>query len=232
MRTRSDLNDIQAGIVRELFFHDNLRFAEVNADNLPSDQFSYHLRQLIKYGLIEKTPENTYRLSTLGRTRAIMLYPTEGNYIEQGFLAVRLLLTKEENGQQLFLMQKRSAVPFQGTYATPGDKILFGEDAHVAAKRAMHMQTDLECDVELKGVKHYKDNYLGKIVQDKYFFIFRATDPRGTLKPKGRTGENVWLPYDKATTSPPAISGARSIIDTALGDQFTFEEKTFMIDEY
>jgi 8-oxo-dGTP pyrophosphatase MutT (NUDIX family) len=232
MQNSSDLNDVQAGIIRELFFRDNLRFAEVNVNNAPSDQFSYHLRQLIKYGLIEKTPEQTYKLSVLGRTRAIMLYPTKSSFIEQGFLAVRLLLTKEEGGEQLFLMQKRGAVPFQGTYATPGDKILFGEDIHVAAKRAMLIQTGLECDVTLKGIKHYKDNYLGKIVQDKYFFVFRASNPRGTLKQHGRTGENLWLPYAEAVKMPPAIQGAPDILDMALGAGFSFDEKTFLIDRY
>lgn len=232
MQNNSDLNDVQASIIRELFFNDGLRFAEVNVHNVPSDQFSYHLRQLIKYGLIEKTPEQTYKLSVLGRTRAIMLYPTKSSFIEQGFLAVRLLLAKEENGQQLLLMQKRSAVPFKGTYATPGDKILFSEDVHVAAKRAMLMQTGLECDMQLKGIKHYKDNYLGKIVQDKYFFVFRASNPRGLLKTQGRTGENMWLTYDEAIAVPPAIQGAKNIVDTALGDGFSFEELTFDITEY
>jgi ADP-ribose pyrophosphatase YjhB (NUDIX family) len=232
MQNSSDLNDVQAGIIRELFFHDGLRFAEINVNAVPSDQFSYHLRQLIKYGLIEKMPEQTYKLSVLGRTRAIMLYPTKSSFIEQGFLAVRLLLTKEENGQQLLLMQKRSAVPFKGTYATPGDKILFSEDIQVAAKRGMLLQTGLECDVTLKGIKHYKDNYLGKIVQDKYFFVFRATNPRGELKTRGRTGENMWLPYEEAIKVPPAIQGAQDIVDTALGAGFSFDEKTFLIDEY
>lgn len=232
MQNGSDLNNIQAGIIRQLFLKEDLRFAEINIEHVPSDQFSYHLRQLIKYGLIEKTPEQKYRLSVMGRTRAIMLYPDKDGFIEQGFLAVRLVLAKEENGKQLFLIQKRRAVPFKGSYSTPGDKILFSEDVHTAARRAMLLQTGLECDVELKGVKHYMDNYLGKIVQDKYFFVFLASNPRGTLKVEGRTGTNMWLTYKQATMTPPGIQGAKDIIDTALGNHFTFEEQTFLIDQY
>jgi ADP-ribose pyrophosphatase YjhB (NUDIX family) len=228
----AEIHPIQAGIMRELFFRDSLHFAEINVDAIPSDQFSYHLRQLLKYGLIEKNEDSQYALSVMGKSRAIMLAPNEGGYIEQGFLAVRVVLSKEEDGQQYFLLQKRTVVPYKGTLATPGDKVLFGEDMYDAARRAIFQQTDLECDVSLSGLKHYKDSYLGRVVQDKYFFVFHATYRKGHLKTNGSKGTNLWLTREQLRTSPRVLQGVVDIIDVALSGRLTIDERTFVVDEY
>lgn len=91
-----EIHSIQAAILRELIAADGLRFAELNTDNIPSDQFSYHLRHLLKLGFIEKDAENRYRLSGRGKSRSHLLYNNKNGFIEQGFLAVRVVLTKVE----------------------------------------------------------------------------------------------------------------------------------------
>jgi ADP-ribose pyrophosphatase YjhB (NUDIX family) len=232
MQNSSDIHGIQASIMRQLFFKEDLRFAELNVNAVSSDQFSYHLKQLMKWGLIEKGPDNTYKLSVLGRSRAIMLKSDTDQFIEQGFLAARIVLSQMRGDQRYFLMQKRAATPYKGTYATPGDKILFGEDVHVAAQRAMAMQTGLNCDIVLRGIKHVKDNYQGKIVQDKYFFVFSATNPRGELLPSGHTGANLWLTYEEIRDSGHSIQGGLEIIDLSRTPRLLFDEKTFVIEKY
>jgi ADP-ribose pyrophosphatase YjhB (NUDIX family) len=215
MKTNSDINGIQAGILRQLFVKDGLRFAEINQDNVSSDQFSYHLRQLVKYGLIEKSADNTYMLSAMGKTRTIMLYPNKDGFIEQGFMAVRIVLSKIVDGREYFLVRKRTAVPYKGTYATPGDKIIFGEDIAEAAKRAMRLHTGLDCVMRLCGITHIKDEYLGKIVQDKYFFVFTASNPKGELLVDSPTGINEWLTYEELEASGKSIQGGLEIIKMA-----------------
>lgn len=244
MQPRSpEINDTQADIIRQLFRHDGLRFAEINQRRTPSDQFSYHLRQLIKHSFIEKHADNTYRLTTLGRSQAIMIDPTSNRFIPQGFLAVRIVLDMYEAGERFVLLQERSAVPFKGLLATPGDKIHFGEDVHTAAKRAMALQTGLDCNVALRGVRHLKDNYRGEIVQDKYFFVFRASNPRGELRVQGRTGHNRWISYASLDDPSQSIHGGKALIDMALQDStrrdsgissknVSFFEQTFDIGAY
>ena len=202
----SDINKIQVSIMRQLFLRDALRFAEINVDDVPSDQFSYHLRKLRRTGLIEKQDDGSYTLSVLGRSRAIMLYPNKDSFIEQGFLAVRVHLSKVENGERYFLMQERRIVPYLGTYGSPGDKVLFGEDLSDAAIRAMRDQTGFECTVQLRGLTHYKDKYKGRIVQDKFFFVFSAQYVSGVFKEIGIKGNrNVWLTLEELRSSPKTI---------------------------
>jgi len=232
MQKSDGINGIQASILRELFKQDGLRFAQLNVEKVPSDQFSYHLRQLIKYGLIEKSSEHTYSLSGRGKTRTIMLYPNENGFIEQGFLAVRIILSKTQKEQKFYLMQKRVTVPYQGTYATPGDKILFGEDVHVAARRVMKEQSNLTCDMQLRGVRHIKDNYQNEIVQDKYFFVFSATNPRGTLQTNNPSKACMWMSYDEIKSSGLSIHGGLELLQMVDSDHLQFDEQTYTVDHY
>ena len=232
MQGRGEINGIQASILRQLFRRDGLRFAEINVDGVPSDQFSYHLRQLAKRGLIEKSADATYRLSAMGKTRTIMLYPNKDGFIEQGFLAVRIVLSKVENGQTYFLMEERALVPYKGTYATPGDKIFFGEDVLEAAQRAMKTETGLTCDMQLRGILHLKDNYRGDIVQDKYFFVCAASNPRGTFKPSDLAGPMCWMTYDELKASGKSIQYGLEILDVAQKGGLVFDEQTLHIDSY
>lgn len=232
MYQEKKINDIQASILRQLFSSDGLRFAQINVDGISSDQFSYHLRQLARLGLIEKTAEQAYRLTSLGRSQVTMLYPDRNAFIQQGFLAVRIILSKLENGQRYYLMQKRTKVPYKGTYATPGDKILFGEDIGEAAVRAMQRHTGLTCRMQLLGIRHLKDLHAGEIVQDKYFFVFKATEPQGELLKAGHTGENFWMTYAELEASGHSIQGGLELLKMADSPALQFDEQTLRVDSY
>ena len=223
---------MQAAILRRLSASEPLRFAELNTDNVPSDQFSYHLRQLIKLGFIKKTPDNYYQLSNRGKSRCHLLYPNKNGFIEQGFLATRIVLPKVEQGKTYFLVQERQLVPYKHTYGTPGNKIYFGEDVEAAAVRTMEEQTGLTCDMTLRGIRHLKDEYEGVCMQDKYFFIFLASKPRGSLITFGRSGENVWMTYDEIKASGRSIHGGLEILDIAQGQSVTFSEMTYQVATY
>lgn len=218
--------------MRELFMRGPLRFAQINSGNVPSDQFSYHLRQLIKYGLVEKSGEGVYELSVNGRSRAIMLDVRTDTFIEQGFVACRVILERDSPEGPQYLVQYRTKVPYRGNIAEPGGKVLFGEDVLEAAQRNMQVETGLTCDMMLCGLVHFKDEYLGRIVQDKYFFVVRATNPQGELLPAGPTGENVWLALDEIAANPKTHQGVTDMIAMAVAGGFGFAEHTHVTAEY
>lgn len=233
MQPKDTVNPVQASIIRQLFFHDKRRFAKLNVDKIPSDQLSYHLRQLVKYGIVEKHADATYSLTVSGRTRAIMLYPDKSTFVQQGFLAVRLVITKREGRRRFILMQQRTAVPYKNKFATPGEKIMFGEDVLYAAGQALRTQTGLGGDLTLKGVHHLKDVYQRDIVQDKYFFVCTVVNPHGELNPAGRSGLNMWLPLDEVATSTELVHGCWELINPTLNSSgLSFHEKTYKVTNY
>lgn len=233
MQPQNSVNDTQATIVRQLFFNDRCRFSELNINKIPSDQFSYHLRQLVRYGTIKKHTDGTYSLTVSGRTRAIMLYPDKSTFVQQGFLAVRLVIMKQEGDTPFILMQRRSAVPYKNKIATPGEKIMFGEDVLHAASQALRAQTGLSGTLSLKGIHHLKDVYRHDTVQDKYFFVCLVTQPHGELQPAGRSGINMWLPLAEITASTELVHGCMELITLALQKaHFSFHEKTYKVTNY
>lgn len=231
MQPKNIVNDIQASIMRQLYFNDGLRFAELNVLDSSSDHFSYHLRQLTKHGIIEKT-ENVYRLTVIGRSRAIMLYPDQSTFIQQGFLGIRLVIRGQRDENQLILMQKRLAVPYKGKYTTPGGRILFGDDILSSARRILQTQTGLTGEITLRGMHHLKDVYQQNIVQDKYFFVCEVVNPHGELLAEGPSGKNTWLAYQDLRVSQQLVHGCLDIVDQAIGEPIGFSEKTYVVDKY
>jgi ADP-ribose pyrophosphatase YjhB (NUDIX family) len=141
-------------------------------------------------------------------------------------------LSREADGNRQYLLQKRIKVPYRGYLADPGGKILFGEDVLAAANRNMLVETNLTCDLTVKGLVHFKDSYRGSVVQDKFFFVIKASDPVGELSSGSATGENLWLSLDEIAANPKTHQGLTDLIAMAEGDSFGFIERTHFVDEY
>jgi ADP-ribose pyrophosphatase YjhB (NUDIX family) len=233
MKYLADINEVQAHIMRQLFLRGPLRFAQINTESWPSDQLAYHLRQLIKYELVDKSEDNVYGLSVAGRSRAVMFDARTQRFIEQGFVAVRIVLVRQRQGVTEYLMQRRVPVPYKGYLSEPGGKVLFGEDVLAAAKRNMLTETGLTCDLELCGLVHFKDEYQGNIVQDKFFFVVRASNPRGELLSTNPAGtEQFWLTLDQIKADPKTHQGVTDMIALAEAGPFGFLEQTHVVTEY
>jgi ADP-ribose pyrophosphatase YjhB (NUDIX family) len=235
MLQRPTVNEIQQMILRRLRTlpaDAGLHFAEINVDSIPSDQFSYHLRQLQRNNLVVKRADGTYSLSAQGKSKAPLIAPHDMRLVSQGYVATRTVLVKQEAGQIYYLLQKRSVSPQQGALTTPGGKMMGGMAVEDAARHYMARQTNLTCTVQLKGMVHFMDEYQNEMVQDRYFLVFLATDPEGELLEEGPRGENLWLTYDQIKDAPTALPGLLTIIDMACGETLRFEERRFILDEF
>jgi ADP-ribose pyrophosphatase YjhB (NUDIX family) len=141
-------------------------------------------------------------------------------------------LARDHQGAKQYLMQRRTKVPYRGNIGEPGGKVLFGEDVLAAAHRNMLVETGLDCTLELRGLVHFKDRYLGRIVQDKYFFVVRATEPQGELLTEGETGENVWMTLSEIAANPQTYQGVTDMIALSQTDSFGFIESTHTVADY
>lgn len=232
MKYKNEINDVQGLILRQLFTRDSLRFSEINTEGYSSDHFSYHLRQLIKHGLIERTDDDRYRLSVIGRSRGVLLSTQSSGFIEQGFIACRIVISRETDGIKQYLIQERTKVPYKDYLAEPGGKILYGENIIDAARRNLLAETGLDCDLEVKGIVHYKDEYQKIIVQDKYFFVIKGSKPTGDINPHGPTGKNCWMSLDNLSKNSKAHQGLTELIEIAEGSSPNIQESTHVVYEY
>jgi hypothetical protein len=69
-------------------------------------------------------------------------------------------------------------------------------------------------------------------MQDKYFFVFAASNPRGKLLEEGGSGQNMWLTYDEIASSGLAIQGGLEILQMVDDQTLSFDESMFQITDY
>lgn len=187
----NDLHEIQGAILRELIFNNGTTFSALNTVDIGNDHFTFHLKRLVKEGMIEKKGK-LYFLTQKGKMFAGKL-DTDALVIEkQGTPSVSVTARKMIKGEPHFLVQKRMKEPFYGLHGFIHGKIRFGEFVVDAAKREFHEETGLSGEPHVLTVGHRiggpsRDN----VNSDNFFFMFVVWHPKGKLL-QTKEGKNSW----------------------------------------
>lgn len=162
-------------------------------EEIESDKFNYHLKYLIGKGLVDKK-DNLYGLTVEGRKYVANL-DALGNIRETFKVSVALYVV--HNGK--LLLQKRLRHPFYGDVTSVAGKILPGEKAEEAASRKLLEETGLSASFKLLGInRKIRKNNDGEVLEDTFYHVYMAKDPKGKLQPKNLFGENFWASFDEA----------------------------------
>lgn len=197
-----DIHGIQGLILRGLLLKETARFSELNTENISSDQFAFHLKQLTDQGIIAKTQEGLYRLTVSGKEYANRFDIDSGRIkIEkQAKLSVLIIATQTNNGRREYLMQTRLKQPFFGFRGFITGKIKMGESVFDAAARELTEETGLSSS-SLEHITIYHEKIFSverELLEDKYFFVFLASDPEGNLINDFQGGSNEWISEERA----------------------------------
>ncbi len=187
------IHGYQISILRELLFKPNARFRDLKKVDVTNDHFTFHVNQLLENGLVVKV-DGLYSLSDRGKEFANRM-DTDTLVLEhQGKLAVALHALRNVKGERQYLIHQRLKEPFFGWYGSHSGKIRWGENPIVAAKREFFEETGLKGTFKLKGVVHYHHYHQdGRLLEDKYFFVFVITNTKGKLKTNVPEGKNIWV---------------------------------------
>lgn len=115
--------------ILSLFLYKNkLKFNEIEKElNVRSNKLAYHLKNLIKEGILKKEEEE-YELSEASE----FLIP----YISEKNSTLAVVLVHLGDTENVFLC-KREKRPFKGKLGLPGGRILVGESVKEASERVM-----------------------------------------------------------------------------------------------
>jgi 8-oxo-dGTP pyrophosphatase MutT (NUDIX family) len=197
-----DIHDIQGAILKGLLLRETARFSELNVDNVSSDQFTFHLKQLTEQRIIEKTQEGLYRLTVTGKEYANRFDIDSGpiQIEKQAKLSVMVIASRINDGKREYAMQTRLKQPFFGYRGFITGKMRMGESVFDTAARELTEETGLMSS-SLEHITIYHERIFSlekKLLEDKYFFIFLAEDPEGDLISDFQGGKNEWVPEEKA----------------------------------
>lgn len=222
-----ELNLHQMNILNTLIFKSEARFAEINVNKLPNDQFNYHLKRLIHEGLVSKNENGKYSLSNKGREFAGGIDIFSMKIERQAKTSVIAVCTKEEDGKTYYLMQKRLKHPNFGWYGFPSGKAKFGNFLIDDVLRELEEETGLNGNPELKIIHHVlvKLTSSPDFVEDKIIYYYRIQNPKGVLENANIEGENYWMTVEEIRNLENLFPDKLWIIENLNTDRLIFKEE-------
>lgn len=235
MSIEAEVHPIQISILRVLMYKEEARFSDLNSEKISTDHFNFHVKKLLELELIEKTVNNRYRLTPKGKefTNRFDTDQRQPLLERQAKIGVLVVCTKKEGNAQKYLAQQRLKQPYYGFYGFVTGKVKWGETINEAAIRELKEETGLAAKVELKGVKHKMDySPAGDLLEDKYFYVFKATEPAGELLEKFEAGRNIWLTRNEILKLPDLFHGVEESLEIIKGKQLAFIERKYTVEKY
>lgn len=233
MALELEIHPIQAQVLRTLLFRPEARFSQLNTTKMPTDHFTFHLKRLVEVGLVEKTKRNTYHLTPQGKEFANRLDTEKIALEKQAKIGVLVGGIRKKNGQRQYLIQQRLKQPYYGFYGFLTGKVGWGETILEAAARELKEETGLTGKLTLVGIEHKTDlSKESQLLEDKYFFVVRADNPKGKLKEKFEGGKNQWLAKDEFSKLPNLFGDVKLIIKMLDQNQLAFQEKKYTVSSY
>jgi ADP-ribose pyrophosphatase YjhB (NUDIX family) len=173
---------------------------------------------------VEKTNENKYSLTHLGKEYANKL-DTDNNTIErQPKSAVIIVL---QNERKDVLVQERLKHPYFGFWGYPGGKIRWGETILDAGARELSEETGLEADLAYQGIyhEHVRSAENDELLEDKIFHVIAGRNIRGGLIESFEGGRNAWMSINDLLNTKKKYASTDIETDVGLG-RISFIEKT------
>lgn len=224
------IHEAQMKILRELLFHTEAGFAELQKPTgLDSDHFKFHIARLVELGYVAKTDISKYTLTTKGKEHANKLDTDTHTIEKQPKLSVGLII---ENDKGEFLTQQRLKQPYFGFWGRPTGKIRWGETFLEAAARELDEEAGLTADLTVAGFYHktdYKKD--GTLLEDKLFCIVYGSNPTGTLIVDDEGHHNEWMSLEAMAKKEKVFESVPEITAIAKGTRPPFMEQSYFYNE-
>lgn len=226
------IHDFQISILRELLFKPEARFRDLKKVDVTNDHFTFHINHLIKEGLIRKV-NGKYFLTDSGKEFANRMDTDSLKLERQAKLGVALHAVRIKNGKTEILIHRRLKEPFYGWYGSHSGKIRWGENPSDCARREFKEETGLSGKFTLKEIVHYfhyhKD---GRLLEDKYFWVFRVDKVSGKLKIKVPEGENVWMNEKEFRKLKNTFASYDEIAEALNTKKLLYIDRTRIVESY
>lgn len=209
---------IEKIIISRLIKTNSLTYSALKPKNLESNHFVYYLNKLIKEKVIEKK-NNKYTLAIQGLHLADRLSFKEFNPRIQPKI-VTLIACKNKKGE--YLLYRRKLQPFLTKIGFPYGKIHLKETIKEAAQRELHEKTSLTATLTYGGDAYIQIYEKENLISHILFHVFKAKNPKGTLKANSSIGYCFWKKIGKKDIDDKTLIPGFKEIFTLLKKKRTF----------
>lgn len=183
------MHRLQQHILHQLIHNHRLRYADLKPADVEGNLFMYHLKQLIKQGLVLKCDDGRYELSAEGQAYADRLSLKTLTPRAQPRI-VTLIVLQNEAGEYLLYRRKRQ--PLLGMIGFPYGKIHLGETVAEAANRELKEKTGLSAELTHRGDGYVTIYTAEQPISQIMFHLFIGRQPLGKLKKGTTAGVPLW----------------------------------------
>ena len=227
-----ELHDYQFSILKILLFCPGSRFCELNKVDVTSDHFNFHVQKLVKLGLIAKTGRKYY-LTIEGKEFAGRIDTDLLKLEKQAKVAVAIHAIRENNGVTEYLIHHRLKEPFYGWYGSHSGKIHWGETPEEAAAREFFEESGLTGELTLKGVIHHRDyDKEGRLLDDKFLWVYRVDNTQGELRERVEEGENIWMTEKEIRKIKYVFASFDEMVKVINGKKVAVLNRDRIVDSY
>jgi hypothetical protein len=228
-----NLNPIQIKILSTLLFNPKARFRDLNIDSMTTDHFSYHLRSLLKEGLVEKD-KLTYSLTSKGKIFAGKIDTSVYKMEKQPKVSVIIIPHKLYRGKEVFLIQQRTKEPYFGYKGFVSGKVKYGEILSETAERELKEESGIggkfRFCYEIHEMVYNKNT--GEQLEDKFFHIIECYDLTGKIINKTTEGFNKFVTVKEFMKMKPIYHNEVDLLNWYLKKDFKFKEQKYFIENF
>ena len=203
------LHVIQKEILIQLIQNPELRYSQLKPKHIESNHFMYHLKALMREGLVEKKPNGRYSLTMDGK-----LYADQVNLktlkVRRQPKIVTLVAVQNNKGQ--WLLYQRKHQPLINQIGFPYGKLHLGETVQEAAERELMEKTGLTCKLVHKGDGYIIIHEENEPVSQICFHLFYGKSPKGKMKTETQYGWIRWSEKDDDFTKPPFMASMHDLM--------------------
>lgn len=208
---------IQKHIVDVLMYRELARFRDLRPPKIDTNLFAYHLKELIKMGVVLKNIEG-YTLSAAGLAYVDRV-SVEKKVIRTQPKIITMLVIQNDSGD--ILLQRRNKQPYINTWTLPYGKLHI-EDSSV--KEAAQREAFEKLGLENPELEHAGDAYIRvttnkELLSTTLVHVFRAY-----LEYKTDRDDLVWAQPHKLSRYALSPAVEEIMTRTFFKDPFYFEE--------
>lgn len=203
------LHVIQKEILIRLIQNPELRYSQLKPKHIESNHFMYHLKALMRDGMVEKKDNGNYSLTMEGK-----LYADQVNLKT---LKVRrqpkiVTLVAVQNDKNQWLLYKRKHQPLINQIGFPYGKLHLGETVQEAAERELMEKTGLTCKLKHRGDGYIIIHEENEPVSQICFHLFYGCNPKGKMKTETQYGWIRWSDENDDFTKPPFMASMHDLM--------------------
>lgn len=218
---------LQRSIVYKLAFQDKARFSDLKPDGVENKLFTYHLQKVLQSGLIEKSEEGLYSLSTSGRRYSTGAIDKQKDLIIQRAHSVIIAVVRRKS-DGAWLLYERGTHPLLGYRGFLHCNPVAELDAVEATQRQVQERTGLKGEFRALGggyMRVYLDDHIESYT---HFTLVYCDDINGELAPTDPKASYFWV-QDIDYTDKNLFPGTKMLHDAYLKREPFYVEKSYYL---